>query len=41
MKILIVVFGISMLMGCSYMTKLQVGSYSASHSIYASNSGFE
>ena len=41
MKTLITLLLISTLMGCSYMTKLQVGSYTASHSIHASNDGFE
>ena len=41
MKHLTVLLAVSMLVGCSYMTKLQVGSYSASHSIHASNSTFE
>ena len=41
MKHLTVLLIISMLMGCSYMTKLQVGSYTASHSVHASNAGFK
>jgi len=41
MKHLTVLLMVSMLVGCSYMTKLQVGSYTASHSIHASNTGFE
>jgi len=41
MKTLTMLLLVGMLMGCSYMTKLQVGPYTASHSIHASNVGFE
>ena len=41
MKTLITLLLVSMLMGCSYLTRLQVGSYTASHSIHASNAGFK
>ena len=37
MKTLIMLLLVGMLMGCSYLTRLQVGSYGASHSASVTN----
>jgi len=41
MKILTLVAVVIFLTGCSYMTRVEVGKFSASHSIHANNKNFE